>query len=102
MISQSRCGPAAILTGSKWHSGGWMIGVTLGLTLLYFALLGAFGHHMMVQALLYAAFPIAYTVSTMSASLKPKSRIARNAIVIASALAWYAFFMAVTALSLWV
>ena len=100
MIRLSRCGSATLSTGDRWHSGGWMIAVTLGLTLLYFALVSLFGEHMMVQALLYSAFPIAYTVSTQSPFLKPYSPIARNVIVVVSALAWYAFFLAVTALSM--
>jgi len=100
MIRLSRCSFTTIATGDKWRTGGRMIAVTLGLTLLYFALLSMFGEHMMVQALLYAAFPIAYTVSTRSTYLNPYSRIARNVIVIVSALAWYAFFLAIIALSM--
>jgi hypothetical protein len=72
-----------------------MIAVCLGLTLLYFALLSMFGHHVMIQALLYAAFPIAYTMAARRTSPKPYSHVFRYVGVVA----WYAFFLAVTSLS---
>jgi hypothetical protein len=99
MTSLLRCGSVDILTADQRRSAAWMIGASLGLTLVYFGLLTVFGRHMMVQALLYAAVPIAHTVSARSTYLKPYSRIARNGIVIAGVLGWYAFFLAVTALS---
>ena len=99
MTTASRCGPVEFSRADTQRSAAWMIGLSLGLVALYFVLDRVLGQHIMIEALLYSTFSIAFTVSSRNTYLRPYSRAARNGIMILSVLGWYAFFLAVTALA---
>ena len=99
MVTASRCGPVEISRADAQRSATWMIGVTLALTVLAVALDKTVGEHIMIEALFTSSFFIALTLSSRKTFLRPYSRTARNVMMIVSVLAWYAFFLAMSALS---
>jgi hypothetical protein len=94
MITASRCQSVDISTADAARSAGWMIGVTLVLTVLATSADKLYGPHIAIEALLYSAFFIALTISSRSTYLRPYSWAARNVIIGLICLGWYAFFFA--------
>lgn len=95
MITASRCRTADVSIADALRSAGWMIGVCLVLTVIATTLDKLLGDHILIEALLYSAFFIAFTVSSRNTYLRPYSRTARNVIIGVSTIGWYVFFLAV-------
>lgn len=93
MITASRCGSVAISRSEAVRSAIWMLGLCFVLAAAYVALSRSFGPHIMLEALIYSAFFIAFTVSSKYTYLKPYSRVARNVIIGLSIPGWYLFFL---------
>lgn len=92
-------GPADMLPTGLPRKAARIIVLTVALVLVYAALAALFGRNAPVQAVLYAAFPIACTIAAGITSLKRYSRAARIGFVIVGASIWYALSLALTVLS---
>jgi hypothetical protein len=99
MITAARCTSADISTADAGRSAAQMIGVTLFLTVVATALDKTVGPHYTIDALLNSAFFIALTISSRSTYLKPYSWAAKSSMIALMCLGWYAFFLAVSAIS---
>lgn len=99
MITASRCGCIEISKAEAVRSGISMIGLCFFLTAVYVALSKFVGPHIMLEALIYSAFFIAFTVSSKYTYLKPYSRVARNVIIGLSVPGWYLFFLGMLAIA---
>lgn len=97
-ITASRHGPIDIPVPDALRGAAWAIGLTLLLVAVGVVLDGALGKNIFVEALLYSAFFIAFTVSARHTYLKPYSRAARNYIIGFGVPAWYLLFLGVAAL----
>jgi hypothetical protein len=99
MITASRCQALDISRAEALQGAAWMIGLSLLLSAVGIVLDKMLGDSIMTNALLYSAFFIAFTVSSIRTYLKPYSRAARNVIVISASIGWYVFFLAVAAIA---
>jgi hypothetical protein len=84
-MAHSWCAPAGITTRDQWRSASWMIGGSLGLTLLALGLQLRLGSNAVSEALLYAAFPASLMLSMECTYLKRYSSVARGAMSIGGA-----------------
>ena len=102
MAKTTRYGQLVICENRAPESAGLMIGVSLVVTAVAVVLDKLLGDHMAIDALLLSAFFIALTIASapqLGAQLKPYSRLARIALVIATCVGWYAFFLVVMAVA---
>ena len=99
MITSSRKGPVEVSKEEARRSAIWMLGISLLLAVAGVALDKTIGQHIMIEALLYSAFFIAFTISSRFTLLKPYSSGARNSIIVGVCVGWYGFFLGVNALT---
>lgn len=76
-------------------SAALMIGICLVVTVIGVALDKTYGDHVLIDALLYAAFFIALTISSRYTYLRAYSPTVRNTLAVLSIPFWYGFFVLV-------
>lgn len=93
------CDGPSFPPADRMRGAAWMIGATLGFSLLGLALQRFFDMSLLSRTVLYAAFPMALILSSQSTYLKPYRRSVRAAMLAAGLAAMFGFFLAVTVLA---
>jgi hypothetical protein len=99
MLAHARCSSTSISKAEAMRGAAWMLGTCFVLTALAIALDQTFGQHVAIDALLYSAFFIALTISSRHTYFRPYSKAAQTVMAVGGSVAWYAFFLGMTALA---
>jgi hypothetical protein len=85
MVKAFSCSSAGVPVRDQWRSVAWMLGGSLGLTLVGIALQLRIGDNAFSEGLLYSAFPASLMLSSECTYLKRYSAPARSVISIGGA-----------------
>ena len=95
MITASRCKSIEISTTEGVCSAILIVVLCLIFTFIGVTLDKALGPNIYVNALLFSAFFMSFTIACGYTFLKPYSRVARNVLIWLATPLWYLFFLAV-------
>lgn len=90
------CASGGFTRREQVHSAAWMLGATAGLVLLALGLERFFELTVLSQAVLYAALPVAFILSSRGTYLKAYSAPVRRVLLVGGVVGMFLFMLAVT------